>query len=264
MDGPKDLLQTGHDRSRMSDPTGPIGRLVSKDRTEATDRDLALILTFVAGAVNAGGLLAVGQYTSHMSGIVSTLADHLSSGAWQLAGVGATALISFIAGAVASAVLINWGRRHRINGQYAPPLLLEAAVLTLFSLGGMLARGQPAFAVTAVPTLCFVMGLQNATITKVSGARMRTTHVTGMVTDIGIELGKLVYWNRQGFLHGRSVRADRPKLRLLFSLLLMFLAGGVLGARGYVKLGFAAALPLAVLLAALGIAPAIERAILRR
>jgi uncharacterized membrane protein YoaK (UPF0700 family) len=40
--------------------------------------------------------------------------------------------------------------------------------------------------------LCFIMGLQNATVTKISGARIRTTHVTGMITDVGIELGKLV------------------------------------------------------------------------
>ena len=64
--------------------------------------------------------------------------------------------------------------------------------------------------------LCFIMGLQNATVTKISGARIRTTHVTGMVTDVGIELGKLVYWNRDPIRSETlRVRADRPKLRLL-------------------------------------------------
>ena len=44
--------------------------------------------------------------------------------------------------------------------------------------------------------LCYLMGLQNALITKISRAEIRTTHVTGLVTDIGIEMGKLIYWNK--------------------------------------------------------------------
>jgi uncharacterized membrane protein YoaK (UPF0700 family) len=70
--------------------------------------------------------------------------------------------------------------------------------------------------------LCFIMGLQNATVTKISGARIRTTHVTGIVTNMGIELGKLLYWNR-GPARSQMlpVRADRPKLRLLGLLLLL-------------------------------------------
>ncbi|MFX4396989.1 YoaK family protein, partial [Acinetobacter baumannii] len=67
----------------------------------------------------------------------------------------------------------------------------------------------PAFAVVAVPLLCFIMGLQNAIITKVSQARIRTTHVTGITTDIGIELGKLAYWNPGGGEGPPAVRADR-------------------------------------------------------
>ena len=49
-------------------------------RSPEANRHLAYVLTFVAGAVNAGGFLAVQQYTSHMSGIVSMMADHLAVG----------------------------------------------------------------------------------------------------------------------------------------------------------------------------------------
>jgi uncharacterized membrane protein YoaK (UPF0700 family) len=234
----------------------PMGRLAAADRSEASDRQLALVLTFVAGAVNAGGLLAVGQYTSHMSGIVSAMADHLALGAGLLAGAGLVALAAFLSGAAVSAVLINWARRHRGQAQYALPLLLEAALLAAFGAAGALWPADGRFAAGAVPLLCFVMGLQNATITKVSGARMRTTHMTGIVTDIGIELGKLAYWNRDGAAPGPGVRADRRKLGLLASLLGGFFAGGLLGAWGFAALGFAAALPLAMLLALLGLAPA--------
>ncbi|MFC7608645.1 YoaK family protein [Teichococcus aestuarii] len=132
------------------------------------------------------------------------------------------------------------------------PLRLEAGLLLAGGGAGWLVAqrsgGLPPAAL-ATPLLCFLMGLQNATITKISGARMRTTHVTGIVTDIGVELGRLLYWNRAGTLEGRPfVRADRAKLRLLLGLLGGFFLGGVAGAAGFLVLGFAFCLPVAALL----------------
>ena len=207
-----------------------------------------MVLAFVAGAANAGGFLAVGQYTSHMSGIFSALADNLVLGALGLVLAGLGGLVSFVTGAACSAILINWGRRNR-RDFYARPLLLEAALLLGFGLLGSLAHGTRWFTPLAVLMLCFIMGLQNATVTKISGARIRTTHVTGMITDVGIELGKLVYWNRAPIrLQMLPVRADRPKLRLLGLLLGSFFIGGIFGAFGFQRWGFVTCVPLGLLL----------------
>ncbi|NKC31976.1 DUF1275 domain-containing protein [Roseomonas sp. BU-1] len=235
--------------------------LVTDQRSEAGDRHLAYALAFIAGAINAGGFFAVGHYTSHMSGIVSAVADNAALGQWALVAAGLAALLCFILGAATSAWLINWGRRHDRGTQYALPLLLEGVLLAGLGLAGMVFGGGPLAVAVAVPLLCFIMGLQNATITKVSGARLRTTHVTGIVTDIGIELGKLAYWNRSP---GAQVVADRPKLRLLGRMLAAFVGGGTLGAIGFSQFGAGAALPLALLLALLGTAPAAAGAVLRR
>ncbi|WP_439594568.1 YoaK family protein [Falsiroseomonas sp.] len=242
-------------------------RLVSDRRSEASDRHLAYALAFIAGAINAGGFFAVGHYTSHMSGIVSAVADHAALGQWVLVGAGLAAVLCFVLGAATSAWLINWGRRHDSTAQYALPLLLEGVLLAGLGLAGLAVEGGSAVGTMvtgAVALLCFIMGLQNATITKVSGARLRTTHVTGIVTDIGIELGKLGYWNRAGSRLGPRVRGDRAKLRLLGAMLGAFLAGGTLGALGFSHFGAAAALPLALLLGLLGTAPAAAAAVLRR
>lgn len=56
-----------------------LRRLTSRKRTESANRHLARYLAFVAGAANAGGFLAVRQYTSHMSRIVASMADNLAS-----------------------------------------------------------------------------------------------------------------------------------------------------------------------------------------
>jgi uncharacterized membrane protein YoaK (UPF0700 family) len=103
------------------------------------------------------------------------------------------------------------------------------------------------------------MGLQNAVITKVSKAEIRTTHMTGIVTDLGIELGRLVYRNRDAHRHARHfVRADRERLAIHAATLALFLAGGIVGAIGFKVLGFAATLPIAALLLALAAPPVVR------
>lgn len=232
--------------------------LSGRERTREADRHLGLTLAFVAGAVNAGGFLAVAQYTSHMTGIASSVADNLALGEFRLVRAGLEALAAFLAGAACSAVLINWARRRRLHSEYALALLVEAALLLLFGVAGArIDRAASLSASATVLLLCFIMGLQNAIITKVSGSTIRTTHVTGLVTDLGIELGKLAYWNRTPG-HGEPVRADREKTALLASLLALFMAGGTAGALGFKRLGFVATVPLAVLLAVMACVPVLD------
>lgn len=229
--------------------------LSGKERTTQANRHLGMTLAFVAGAVNAGGFLAVAQYTSHMTGIVSSVADNLALGRLHQVAAGLAALASFITGAATSALLINWARRRRLHSQYALALMLESTLLLAFGIAGARLKSVQEFSASAtVLLLCYIMGLQNAIITKVSDAVIRTTHVTGLVTDLGIELGKLVYWNADPSLHG-TVVADRGKMALLTSLLALFLVGGTIGAFGFKYVGFVATVPLSILLFVIAVVP---------
>lgn len=233
--------------------------LTAEDRSVRSDRHLGFALAFVAGAANAGAFLAVGMYTSHMTGIVSSMADHLALGQWALALGAVGAVLSFLLGAMTSAVMINFARRRGLRSRYALPLLLEALLLLLFGvLGARLASVPGLFVPLTVMLLCFMMGLQNAVITKVSGAVVRTTHLTGVVTDLGIELGRLIYWNRLRMPDEAPVLADRDKLAMLATLCLFFLIGGVSGALGFKHVGYLATLPLAALLVALCVVPVVD------
>jgi len=226
--------------------------MLAAKRTPLADAWLGLPMTFVAGATNAGGLLAVGQYTSHMSGIISGVADNAMAGAFGVAFAGLAALLAFILGAATSAALVNWGRLNRTGHEYALPLMLEAALLLAFGMLGFYARHSSLALFMEVAVLCFIMGLQNATVTKLSGARIRTTHMTGIVTDMGIELGKLVYPNhRRRRANAPLVLADREKLKLLALFLAAFFLGGVTGALGFNYVGFVFSVPLALLVLAL-------------
>ena len=171
--------------------------LTSGDQTQRTVRHLGFMLAFVAGAANAGGYLAVRQYTSHMTGMVASMADNLVVGEWGLVWGALGAVLSFLPGATTSAFMINLGRRRGARSQFALPLLLEALLFLVFGLlGSQLAGVHGLFVPATVSLLCFTMGLQNAVITKISGSVVRTTHLTGVITDLGIELGKLLYWNQ--------------------------------------------------------------------
>ena len=130
----------------------------------------------------------------------------------------------------------------------------------VFGLMGANLAKTSAFLVPATAALlCFIMGLQNAMVTKISQAVVRTTHMTGVITDLGIELGKLLYWNRgRGDTDLEPVLANREKLRTHALLLASFASGGLGGALAFQWLSFAATVPLALLLAALAAVPIID------
>ncbi len=240
-------------------PIHYVRQLTARQRTVQANEHLGVALAFVAGGINAGGFLAVRQYTSHMTGIVSEMADNIVLGypGMVLAGVGA--LLSFIAGAALTAVLVNHARRRSWHSEYAGPLMIEALLLIGFGvMGARLAEFDGLFVPATVMLLCALMGIQNALITKISRAEIRTTHVTGIVTDIGIELGKLFYWNLDNGPDRPRVVADRARLRLLSLLLLAFFGGGVVGAVGFSELGYLFSLPLALVLLFLAVLPTLD------
>lgn len=240
-----------------------LRHLTGQHRTASINHLLGALLAFNAGAINAGGFLVVGMYTSHMTGFVSLLADNLVLGNAALVLGAAGAMLAFTAGAATTAILVNWARQHRLRGEYALPLVLEAVLLLVFGLMGATLSQQTPFAVPlTVLVLAFTMGLQNAVVTKISSSQIRTTHMTGVMTDLGIELGKVLYWNRTGSPAASRVRANRLRLRLFSMLLGAFVIGGVVGASGFKYLGFVWVLPQAALLLLLSLPPL--RADLRR
>jgi uncharacterized membrane protein YoaK (UPF0700 family) len=231
--------------------------LAGQNRTVRANQHIGFVLAFVAGAINAGGFLAVQQYTSHMTGIVSSIADNVALGFYDLVAVGIGALLAFLLGAACCAVMTNFARRRKLSSEYALPLLLEAILLLIFGiLGARISLiGFPFVPVTVV-LLCFIMGLQNAVITKLSNAEIRTTHITGIVTDIGIEFGKLIYWNRSP--QAVRVAANKSRLKVLILLASLFFVGGVVGALGFKQLGYVSTVPLALMLVALACVPAVD------
>ena len=233
-----------------------LRHLTGQHRTPTINRLLGGVLAFNAGAVNAGGFLLVSMYTSHMTGFVSIVADNLILGNLTLVLGAVGALLAFTLGAAVTAVLVNWARHRHLRSEFALPLLLESVLLLVFGLLGATLNRQTPFAVPlTVLVLAFTMGLQNALVSKISSSQIRTTHMTGVITDLGIELGKMFYWNRSAGSVESRVRANRIKVRLFGTLLAMFVAGGLVGAAGFKYVGFIWVVPLALMLLTLSLPP---------
>lgn len=239
----------------VSLPDWHLLRLAGGVRDERLNRHLAYLLAWVAGVLNSVGFVAVGFYTSHMTGITASVADHLVLGGARLVGLGILALMFFLLGAMACAIQFNWARRRARRDRFALVLLTEALlVLVVGGLADEVTWEHREWPLVAV--LCFVMGQQNALITKVSDATIRTTHVTGMVTDIGIELGKFGYRSRMEDVE--PVRGDARKLWMLSVLVALFFVGGVVGAAGFLLVGFVVLLVPAGLLLLVAVPPLLE------
>ncbi|WP_330646883.1 YoaK family protein (plasmid) [Thioclava litoralis] len=193
---------------------------VGDERTDTLNIVLAGFLSSIAGGLNAVGFLILGTFTANMTGNVSMMADDLADGR---VGVGlslAGLVIAFIVGACAAAVMVNLGERRRMRMVYALAIGVEGFVVLVLG-AGLLCGGAGSAA--ALVGLSVVMGGQNAVTTMISRSKVRTTHVSGMATDIGIELAALI--------GPKPLRGDAlPKLRLHSVTLAAFASGGILGA----------------------------------
>ncbi|MBL0313950.1 MAG: DUF1275 domain-containing protein [Holophagaceae bacterium] len=209
------------------------------ERKKYLNRQMAWSMAFVAGAINAGGFLAVEVYTSHITGAVARASDEWALGHHELAFSAVAMVLTFLLGAAFTGSLINFGQRRRFRSHYAISLMVEAGLLLVFGFAGyrLTQREQFFLPVTAI-LLSFIMGMHNATVTNVSNAEVRTTHMTGIVTDLGVELSRLFYFNRTKRKRANKILANRDRIKLHCLVLLSFLVGGFFGALGFKHIGY--------------------------
>jgi uncharacterized membrane protein YoaK (UPF0700 family) len=181
-----------------------------------------MLLTCSAGCINAIGFLGLHhQAITHLSGTVSLFSTDLARADSVSAMRAFSVVLCFFAGCVISGFIIRQNTL-KLGRRYGGVLVLESFLL--FSAAHFFNRGL--FAGDCLAAMA--CGLQNAMATSYSGAVIRTTHMTGIITDLGIAAGHL--------LHGQSV--DYRRLRLYAALLLGFFIGGILGAFGFIHLGY--------------------------
>lgn len=219
---------------------------------------LAITLAWVAGYTNVVSILACGHVTSHVSGTTSDLGHHLVEAlrgrgtSWGVVGFGAYLLVTFLVGAIVSGVSTELGRRKNWESIYVLPVAIQAALLAAFALGVEAMLSQETAGRIHPSLLAGVasvaMGVQNATITRISSGVVRTTHVTGVMTDLGLELVQF-FWRAPRRPAGTHDPGEHPpvahtsrwhrftptgrRLVLLSSIIGSFALGAALGTLGH-------------------------------
>ncbi|AHD01164.1 YoaK family protein [Leisingera methylohalidivorans] len=197
---------------------------VGDERNGKIDRYLAAALSTIAGALNAVGFLMARSFTANMTGNVSAFADEVAQGSWRSSLSFLILLALFIGGAALAAAFVTFGEQRGIRSIYAAAIAAEG--VAVLALGLLLSASVGISNMALVGILSLVMGLQNAVTSLISRSRVRTTHVSGMATDIGIGLAAVI-------MPGRSRDAALPKLGLHVLTLSAFALGGVAGALLY-------------------------------
>lgn len=154
------------------------------------------ILSFAAGCINTGGFLASHRFVSHVTGYATLAGISFEQLDWY--GFIMTLIIplAFMVGVMISAYLTEKQFAHYRHGQkYAPVMQIVALLLVFvfvaghfgfFGEFGSATNVKYEYLLSAI--LCMACGLQNGAITMSSGATVRTTHLTGITTDLGVGL----------------------------------------------------------------------------
>ena len=206
---------------------------------------LAALLCLTAGFVNGAGFLAFSVLTTNVTGHVALFAEKISKGDFSSARVIGLWMILFLLGAFICSLLIGIiGRNKRFA--YVIPMLIEISVLIFIAIYGYSFDNSLMKTELFAGSLLFAMGLQNAMVTMISGSVVRTTHLTGMFTDLGIELSSLIYSKKA------DKSAIKEKMMLRTVIIVFFIAGGISGAYLYAILFYYAFLiPAAILVIAM-------------
>jgi uncharacterized membrane protein YoaK (UPF0700 family) len=183
-------------------------------------------LAFIAGMINVIGLLGFEHQTiTHLTGNTSRLAEALAKLDMPAIGHFGALIAAFVLGTVTSGFLIQ-DSTLQLGRRYSVVLLTES--LLLFVSVPLLKHKS----FSGMYTAACAAGLQNAMVSAYSGAVVRTTHLSGMFTDLGIYLGHA--------LRGLPINLQRVRLSLL--VISGFLCGGIFGTWTFQAFDFAALL----------------------
>jgi len=203
-----------------------------KGRTYLHNLKLASALSGVAGIVNIVGVLSVSTLTTNVTGHFAFFSEQLFLGEFHKALVFLLYIGCFLSGAFASSLLMEWSSKHTPRTSYVAPILLEVLLITSASVINRMTTNHFLYTTSLAGILLFAMGLQNALVTRVSQSIVRTTHLTGLFTDLGIELSQLFFYREKS-----QLSKLRKSIFLRMMIISGFFLGGIVGGFFYLYFG---------------------------
>ena len=193
-----------------------------KTRTAKHNLNIASLLSFVAGIVNVAGFLAVQRLTTNVTGHFAFFVEEFFQLKFWQGFIYFLYIFFFFLGSFISSFIVEIITKTNDRLIYIIPTIIESLILFSLAIFGQ-------FLITQNPnllacSLLFTMGLQNSLVTKISKATVRTTHLTGLFTDLGIELSQLFFYK-----HKEQKDKLKTSIKLRLTIIFSFFLGGLLG-----------------------------------
>jgi uncharacterized membrane protein YoaK (UPF0700 family) len=197
-------------------------RHYGKSRTLSHNKKIASLLSFVAGIVNVAGFLSVHSLTTNVTGHFAYFLDEIFKFHFRESIVFFLYILFFFLGSFFSNLLVEIMSRKNERYIYVIPVIIESLILFFVAIFGQILLSNH-FNIIAY-TLLFAMGLQNSLVTRISDAIVRTTHLTGLFTDLGIELAQLFFYKTK-----EQNKKLTSTIRLRLRIITFFFSGGIFG-----------------------------------
>lgn len=215
-----------------------------KTRTFKHNLRLAALLSFIAGLVNITGVLLLEVLTTNVTGHFAFFAEELVLKHYAVALSFLIFIFAFLLGSFTANFIIEYFVKKGEQSAPKYPMLLEIALLFLIGIGGnyFLANGFEPAIIASV--LLFSMGVQNSLVTQISSSIVRTTHLTGLFTDLGIEFSQLFFYKEK-----EKRERLRKSIELRLAIIVCFFLGCVFGGFLYLSISLGILIIASVLLA---------------
>mgnify|MGYP003606741552 CR=1 FL=1 len=195
-----------------------------KNRTFIHNLRLAILLSFVAGIVNIIGVLSIHTLTTNVTGHFAYFAEEVMKQDYAAAFTFFVLTLFFLFGAFTSNFLAELIAKKYTHLSHVIPISLEMIILLGIGFLGFQTELSSNEGKWIAFSMLFAMGIQNAMVTKISQSTVRTTHLTGLFTDLGIELSQLFFYKKP-----EETKKLKTSIYLRLSIIICFFIGCVSG-----------------------------------
>src|ERR1700712_1181814 len=164
------------------------------NRTLKANLMLASSTAMVAGIINVAGVIAFLAFTTNITGHVALLARKLSAQDIEEVVTVFIWLLMFFVGAFTSHFLVRTFERKSLYLAHAMPILTEMVILLFVAIyGNHFFDGTDLEREIIIGAMLFSMGLQNSLVSTISGGLIKSSHLTGLFTDLGGEMSEYLH-----------------------------------------------------------------------
>ncbi|WP_186755174.1 YoaK family protein [Echinicola salinicaeni] len=208
-------------------------RKFSNSRTLADNVKLGSLTAFSSGMVNVISVIIFFAFTSNVTGHYAVLAEEIAKGNWYQAGVVASwILLFFFGGFTANLIIINFNKTNSYLAHSVPIILEIICLLIVGSYIQFYYKESLVETEVLVGLMLFAMGIQNGLTASISNSAVKTTHLTGLTTDLGMLFSM---FTKKEYRENKQLR---EKAKVQVTIMSSYLLGGIAAGLIYLNIAY--------------------------